>query len=303
MRSLASSSLPWCCVAVVVALNACAVDNAGLGSGADAGRVLTGAAGASAGTGGSAGAAGAGGVGGAAAPGGSTGSAAADGGGSAEPPDAHEAGASMDTAKPDTVAGEAGAGGATGSAGAGGSAAGAGGAAGSGGTGGAAGGTAGTHGCGKCPACFRCDVDTCEPDPSAQWLLSCDSATIEPLKPTGAVWDSLSAAPPGTWPDTMCVLSLPDGRMRSTPLVMDSLMPVWKSSVTPTTGAPLTSRLLMSSDSHWRITLTDIDTTGSETVCTTLPVAKAADLRAGALTLEDVGSCMRIALRFTCLSN
>jgi hypothetical protein len=89
--------------------------------------------------------------------------------------------------------------------------------------------------------------------------------------------------------------------MRSTPLVMDSLMPVWKSSVTPTSGSPLTSKLLMSADSHWRITLTDIDTTGSDTVCSTLPVARSTDLRAGEMTLENIGSCTRISLSLTCL--
>jgi hypothetical protein len=38
-------------------------------------------------------------------------------------------------------------------------------------------------------------------------------------------------------------------------------------------GEPLTTKLLMSSLSHWRITITDLDVTGSDTVCTTLGVS------------------------------
>jgi hypothetical protein len=126
---------------------------------------------------------------------------------------------------------------------------------------------------------------------------------IEPLKPTGAVWDSLSAAPPGTWPDTTCSLSVPDGRMRTTPLAMDSLAPAWNAPVTLTSGEPLTAKILMSSLAHWRITITDMDTTGSDMVCTTLPVATAADLREGAMTLTDVGSCTAITLGLTCAAS
>jgi hypothetical protein len=264
-------------VVVVVAMGACAVDEVGLGAN-DAGRAEAGApmvAGAS----GGAGTAGGAGMGREDAAAGTAGGAVA---GAGEPLDARDGGPAQEAAIPDAVAGTTGSGGA--------------------GSGGQSGGS-GARGCGHCQPCFRCEVDTCEPDPSAQWIVSCDSAAIAPLKPSGAVWDSLSGPPPATLPDTICVLSLPDGRMRSTPLVMDSLMPVWKSSVTPSSGAPLTSKLLMSPDSRWRITLTDIDTTGSETVCTTLPLAKTADLRAGALTLEDVGSCTRISLSLTCLSD
>jgi hypothetical protein len=123
---------------------------------------------------------------------------------------------------------------------------------------------------------------------------------IEPLKPTGAYWDTMSGPPPATLPDTTCTLELSDGRERTTTVVMDSLMPAWHASVTPTSGEPLTTKVLMSSLSHWRITITDLDVTGSDTVCTTMPIATAADFRKGALTVTDAGSCESITLGFTC---
>src|SRR5881394_1855207 len=51
-------------------------------------------------------------------------------------------------------------------------------------------GRAGTGGCGTCEPCFKCVNEACEPDPSAAWIVNCDSATIAPLKPSGLVWDS-----------------------------------------------------------------------------------------------------------------
>jgi hypothetical protein len=130
--------------------------------------------------------------------------------------------------------------------------------------------------------------------------VTCNSASITPLKPTGVVWDSLSGPPPATLPDTTCTLELADGRERTTAVVMDSLTPTWNASVTPLSGGSLTTKLLTSMTSHWRITLTDMDVSGSELVCTTLPVATAADLRKGTLTVMNAGSCNSITLGFTC---
>jgi hypothetical protein len=52
--------------------------------------------------------------------------------------------------------------------------------------------------------------------------------------------------------------------------------------------------------SNWRITVTDIDMTGGDMVCTTLPVATTVDLRKGSLTITDVGSCISLTLGFAC---
>jgi hypothetical protein len=142
----------------------------------------------------------------------------------------------------------------------------------------------------------------CEPEAGASWLVTCGSATIAATKSTGAVWDSTSSSPPGTYPDATCALSLPDGRMRTTAAVTDSLMPVWSASVTPTSGGPLTAKMLMSAQTHLAITVVDVDANDSDQVCTTMPVFTAADLARGSLTLTKVGSCKTLTLGLTCAS-
>jgi hypothetical protein len=160
------------------------------------------------------------------------------------------------------------------------------------------GGGAGTQACGGCRPCFRCGTTGCEPEPSASWDIICESAVIAPLKPNGAVWDSTSSMLPGTWPDAFCRLTI-DDRSRSTPVVMDSLMPIWSASVTPV-GAATTSTVLLSSDERWQIAIIDQDNTSDE-VCTVSPRITPLHLEAGALTLT-VDSCTQLSLAFVCAS-
>ena len=163
------------------------------------------------------------------------------------------------------------------------------------------GGQGGTGGspCASCRSCFRCVMDVCQPDPNAAWNVICSSATIASLKPSGAVWDSTSNAPPGTWPDTFCRLTLDNNRVRSTSTVMDSLMPVWNASVTPT-GSRITAALLMSANNRMRIAVTDVDATDEDAVCTTTPRVTAADLEKGTVTFANLGSCTSLTLGLVC---
>jgi hypothetical protein len=142
----------------------------------------------------------------------------------------------------------------------------------------------------------------CAPDPNAPWVVSCVSAQIAPTKSTGAVWDSTSNSPPGTYPDAVCELLLEDGRSRETPIVTDSLTPAWNASVTPQNGGPLTAKFLMSSQSHWRISVVDRDAADDDAVCSTLPVPTAADLEKGSLVLTNA-SCTKLTVGFTCAQN
>jgi hypothetical protein len=97
----------------------------------------------------------------------------------------------------------------------------------------------------------------------------------------------------------VCELLLEDGRSRATQPITDSLTPMWNASVTPQNGGSLTAKFLMSSQSHWRVSVVDRDAADEDDVCSVLPVPTAADLEKGSLVLTNA-SCTKLTIGFTC---
>ena len=127
--------------------------------------------------------------------------------------------------------------------------------------------------CAPCGACLRCgSAGACEPDPSSSWKVTCVSAKVSATKPNGQVWDPAYSSPPQSNADPFCRLDTRDGRSRSSPIMMDTLTPVWNADVTPTSGGGLTASLLLG-QGQWTITVLDDDPAvpTTETICTVSP--------------------------------
>jgi hypothetical protein len=157
--------------------------------------------------------------------------------------------------------------------------------------------------CVPCGACLRCgSVGACEPDPSSKWNVICVSATVSATKANGQVWDPAYPSPPQSNADPFCRLDTRDGRSRSSPIVMDTLMPVWNADVTPTSGGGLTASLLLG-DGQWTITVLDDDPAvpTTETICTVTPQLLATTLASGMLDFSNVGSCVGLRLTVACV--
>jgi hypothetical protein len=164
----------------------------------------------------------------------------------------------------------------------------------------------GTNGvqCAACGSCFRCGTaKSCEPDPTASWNLICGSATIAPTKPNGTPWDTGISISSGPNPDPFCRLTTSDGRTRSSPVITDTLTPVWNANVTPTSGGGLTARMLSTAGS-WTLTVYDQDSTGIGTamdfICSVSPAVTSAEFQSGTLSFSSVGSCNQLTLALTC---
>jgi hypothetical protein len=156
--------------------------------------------------------------------------------------------------------------------------------------------------CAPCGACLRCgSAGACEPDPSSSWKVTCVSATVSATKPNGQVWDPAYSSPPQSNADPFCRLDTRDGRSRSSPIVMDTLTPVWNADVTPTSGGGLTASLLLG-QGQWTITVLDDDPAvpTTETICTVTPQLSATTLGSGMLDFSNVGSCVDLTLTVAC---
>jgi hypothetical protein len=157
--------------------------------------------------------------------------------------------------------------------------------------------------CAPCGACLRCgSVGACEPDPSSRWKVTCVSAKVSATKPNGQVWDPAYSSPPQSNADPFCRLDTRDGRSRSSPIVMDTLTPVWNADVTPTSGGGLTASLLLG-QGQWTITVLDDDPAvpTTETICTVTPQLSATTLGSGILDFSNVGSCIDLTLTVACV--
>jgi hypothetical protein len=146
--------------------------------------------------------------------------------------------------------------------------------------------------------------------PEAPWRLACQSASINPTKPSGAEWDMGKGA--ALLPDTFCTLTV-DGRSRSSSVASDTLTPEWDEDVTPSSGpssgptgpmspASLTADMLTSPAGNWKLVVYDQDnvTMVNETVCTVMSPVTAADLAHGSVTFTYVDSCTSLVLGLTC---
>jgi hypothetical protein len=124
---------------------------------------------------------------------------------------------------------------------------------------------------------------------------------VKATKPNGQVWDPAYSSPPQSNPDPFCRLDTRDGRSRSSPVVMDTLAPVWNADVTPTSGGGLTGSLLFG-QGQWTITVLDDDPAvpTTETICTVMPQLSATALGSGMLDFSNVGSCIDLALTVAC---
>jgi hypothetical protein len=73
-------------------------------------------------------------------------------------------------------------------------------------------------------------------------------------------------------------------------------------SVTPTSGGPLTAKMLMSAQTKATVTITDVDATEHDDVCSIPVVVTAADLLKGAVSVSSAGSCKTLTVGLTCAS-
>ena len=153
--------------------------------------------------------------------------------------------------------------------------------------------------CRTCRSCFRCSSEhLCEPIADAAWTVVCQSAMLADSKPNGFSWDSSVGM--SQLPDPFCQMTVDGTQTRVSLTVTDSLSPTWNAVVNPTTGATVTSALLMSG-TRWRLTIGDQDSppVGSEPICQTMPELTAADLDRGNVTFS-LGSCSEVKLGFMC---
>ncbi len=168
-------------------------------------------------------------------------------------------------------------------------------------------GTAGAT-CAPCSACSQCsNAGACALIASAQWNVVCVSATIAPTKPEGTIWDS-SGTTTTAVPDPFCQLTL-DGVPRTgarTPVLMDTLAPVWNQTITPTNGTNVTHNVLVAQPTRWSVNVIDDDTDTSGTndpICTAAPRLTAADFAEGIVKVPATGSCTSLVIQLVCAEN
>ena len=164
--------------------------------------------------------------------------------------------------------------------------------------------------CAPCAACFRCGATsgTCEVDPASPWTVTCGTATVAQTKGVGMSWDGPTIGPgmsASTAPDPFCAYQLDGVTQKQTSVVMDSYVPTWNQSVTPS-NPKITANYLMSQAGHWSIFVADDDAgvggfqTTYESICSIAPHPTATDFSRGMLTYTNLASCLSLTIQLTC---
>lgn len=137
--------------------------------------------------------------------------------------------------------------------------------------------------CGSCLAYEQCtSAGTCAINPNSTWFFAADSAAIASTKSNGDAWDAFGGAP-----DPYVLL---DGRRTSAK--QDTFTPSWQE------GAAYTATNLLTQGVT--VEVIDDDVAAPDPICgPTVVRPSEADLRAGVLTVRNLGQAQSITFTMT----
>jgi hypothetical protein len=102
-------------------------------------------------------------------------------------------------------------------------------------------------------------------------------------------------------PDPFCQLTINGVSAARTATILNTFMPAWNASITPTTRA-LTEDLLVSQAGSWAVAVFDDDgnQTVFEPICTVSPNLTPDDFAAGTVTFPPTQSCLSLTIQLSC---
>lgn len=154
--------------------------------------------------------------------------------------------------------------------------------------------------CATCAPCFQCsNAGTCDLDPSSNWAISCQSATLTATRANGVPWDAVSTGAAGAEPDPFCEFQLRDIGQRDTTVVMNTRTPVWNQTITPR-DSRLTANWLISHPGEWSIVVADYDGMDNEAACQVFPTVAPPSFSTGTLVFRSMDSCTSLTLQLIC---
>ena len=165
--------------------------------------------------------------------------------------------------------------------------------------------------CVACGGCQMCGNGACAINPSSQWTIVAQSATVNMTAPGGGTWDPVKGDEGGTAPDLFCEYENPANDVSPTTAgvtstVTDVFTATWDQTITPQ-GVTVSAQALMASKPAWRIWVGDEDCTSpnicgtrGQIACSYQQTISADALAAGELTISNFQSCLSIQLQLVC---
>src|SRR6185312_6712516 len=165
--------------------------------------------------------------------------------------------------------------------------------------------------CVACGGCQMCGNGACAINPSSQWTIVAQSATVNMTAPGGGTWDPVKGDEGGPEPDLFCEYENPANDVSPTTAgvtftVNDVFTATWDQTITPQ-GVTVSAQALMASKPAWRIWVGDEDCvnpnncgTLGQIACSYQQTISADALAAGELTISNFQSCLSIQLQLVC---
>jgi hypothetical protein len=165
--------------------------------------------------------------------------------------------------------------------------------------------------CVACGGCQMCANGACAINPSSQWTIVAQSATVSMTPPGAATWDPSKGDEGGSAPDLFCEYENPFGDVSATTAgVTDTVTDVftanWDQTITPA-GVTVSAQALMVSKPAWRIWVGDEDCinpnncgTLGQIACSYQQSISASALESGQLTISNFQNCVSIQLQLVC---